>query len=106
MANWQQKLSKSITGIKGVDRNVAELTIRIDSLDDFFGNRPPRIIELHRELIIAAPELSPIAQTSTFYLRRVLDLPATLLRDPSVSLRVKLRPDKPVSIKHFADFMG
>ena len=56
MANWQQKLSKSITGIKGVDRNIARLTIRIDSLDDFFGTKPPRIIELHRELIVAAPE--------------------------------------------------
>lgn len=56
MANWQQKLSKSITGIKGVDRNIARLTIRIDSLDDFFGMKPPRIIELHRELIVAAPE--------------------------------------------------
>lgn len=56
MANWQQKLSKSITGIKGVDRNVARLIIRIDSLDDFFGTKPPRIIELHRELIVAAPE--------------------------------------------------
>ena len=56
MANWQQKLSKSITGIKGVDRNIARLTIRIDSLDDFFGTKPPLIIELHRELIVAAPE--------------------------------------------------
>ena len=56
MANWQQKLSKSITGIKGVDRNIARLSIRIDSLDDFFGTKPPRIIELHRELIVAAPE--------------------------------------------------
>ena len=41
MANWQQKLSKSITGIKGVDRNIARLTIRIDSLDDFFGTSNP-----------------------------------------------------------------
>ena len=55
MANWRQKLAEKTIGIKGVDRNMAELTIRIDSLDDFFGNRPPRIIELHRELIIAAP---------------------------------------------------
>ena len=52
MVNWQQKLSKSITGIKGVDRNIARLTICIDSLD-VFGTKPPLIIELHRELIVA-----------------------------------------------------
>ena len=63
MANWQQKLSKSITGIKGVDRNIARLTIRIDSLDDFFGTKPPRIIELHRELIVAAPEPGDFSST-------------------------------------------
>ena len=56
MANWRQKLAEKTISIKGVDRNMADLTIRIDSLDDFFGNRPPRIIELRRELIIAAPE--------------------------------------------------
>lgn len=56
MANWQQKLALNTIGIKGLDRNTADLIIRIDSLDDFFGTKPPRIIELHRELIISAPD--------------------------------------------------
>lgn len=55
MANWQQKLAKSTIGIKGLDRNIAELTIRIDTLNDFFGDQPPKIAELRRELIVSAP---------------------------------------------------
>ena len=55
MANWRQKLALNTIGIKGLDRNTADLVIKIDSLDDFFGTKPPRTIELHRELIVSAP---------------------------------------------------
>ena len=41
MANWQQKLALNTIGIKGIDRNTADLVIRIDSLDDFFGTSNP-----------------------------------------------------------------
>jgi hypothetical protein len=54
MANWKQKLAYNTIGIKGLDRNTADLTIKIDSLEDFFLPQQ-RIIELHRELIVSAP---------------------------------------------------
>lgn len=55
MANWQQKVAKATIGIKGVDRNTATLTMKFDTLDDFFGDAPARQVQITRELIVSAP---------------------------------------------------
>ena len=55
MANWQQELKQETIGIDDLNRNDAVLKIRIDTLDDFFGDTG-RIIEIERSLIVKAPE--------------------------------------------------
>ena len=56
MANWKQELQLEIAGIDDLNRNDAVLKTRIDTLDDFFGDKKGRIIEIERSLIVKAPE--------------------------------------------------
>ena len=53
--NWQQKLANAIIGIKNLDRNIAVLNIKIDSLNDLYGDAP-LVYSLNRELIVSAPQ--------------------------------------------------
>lgn len=55
MANWQQELQQEIIGIEDKDKNTGIIGIRIDTLDDFFGEEG-RIIEINRSIIIGPPE--------------------------------------------------
>lgn len=56
MANWKQELQQEIIGIDDLNRNDAVLKIRINTLDDFFGDKKGRIIEIERSLIVKAPQ--------------------------------------------------
>lgn len=56
MANWKQELQLEIAGIDDLNRNDAVFKIRINTLDDFFGDKKGRIIEIERSLIVKAPQ--------------------------------------------------
>lgn len=55
MPNWKQELQLEIAGLDDVNRNDAVWNIRVDSGDDFYGDRPRRVIEIQRDLIVKAP---------------------------------------------------
>ncbi len=55
--NWQQELAAELTAVEDLNANPATLIIRIDTLGELLGGTA-KVVELHRELSVAAP--SPV----------------------------------------------
>lgn len=54
MANWKQELQLEIAGIEDVNANTAVLSIKIDTLNDFFGEET-KIVTITREFTVKSP---------------------------------------------------
>jgi hypothetical protein len=55
--NWKQELAAEVTALEDVNANTATLLMRIDTLNEFYGEEA-RVVELVRSLRVAAP--SPV----------------------------------------------
>ena len=52
--NWRQELAEEITAIQDLNKNTAVLTLRIDTLEEFYGG-DGRVIDITREIPVTAP---------------------------------------------------